>query len=35
MPYATQCHHRIRNDSLDKAVAELERIVRETRAKAG
>jgi guanylate kinase len=34
MPYAAECHHRIRNDSLDKAVAELERIVRETRAKA-
>ena len=35
LPYASQCHHRIRNDALDKAVAELARIVRESRAKAG
>jgi guanylate kinase len=35
LPYASECHHRIRNDSLDKAVAELARIVRESRARAG
>lgn len=35
LPYAGQCHHRIRNDALDKAVAELGRIVRESRVKAG
>lgn len=35
LPYAGQCHHRIRNDAVDKAVAELGRIVRESRVKAG
>ena len=35
LPYASECHHRVRNDSLDKAVAELERIVLDARAKAG
>ena len=34
LPYASQCHHRIRNDALDKAVTELARVIAESRAKA-
>jgi guanylate kinase len=31
LAYARQCHHRIVNDSVDRAVAELLRIIREAR----
>jgi guanylate kinase len=34
LPYANECQYRIRNDALDKAVAELARVIAESRAKA-
>jgi guanylate kinase len=35
LAYAKQCHHRIVNDSVDKAVAELLAIIRAARAERG
>lgn len=34
LPYAAECHHRICNDSLEKAVSELLRVIRDGRGKA-